>query len=180
MSELIVVAFDNETQAGEIRKLLLSMQKEYLLELEDAVTVVKNQGGKLSLNQIYNLPVSGAASGTVFGGIWGLLIGVLFFNPILGWAVGSVAGATMGGVTGWLSDIGIDDDFIKQLGSTIQPGNSALFILLRKATTDKVIQELTRHNVKGTILKTSLSTDDETRLQHILNAKMQDSPSGVR
>ncbi|MEX2493873.1 MAG: DUF1269 domain-containing protein [Nitrospirales bacterium] len=172
MSELIVVAFDTETQAEETRKLLFELQDQYLVELEDAVTVIKNHEGKISINQIYNLPLSGAAGGTVYGGIWGLLIGVLFFNPILGWAVGSFSGATIGGVSGWLTDIGIDDDFIKQLGETIKPKSSALFLLLRKVTQDKVLQVLRQHQIKGTVLRTSLSTDDENVLQEILNAKI--------
>jgi uncharacterized membrane protein len=177
MSELIVVAFDTETQAEETRKLLFELQDQYLVEVEDAVTVIKNHEGKISINQIYNLPLSGATGGTVYGGIWGMLIGVLFFNPILGWAVGSVTGATIGGVSGWLTDIGINDDFIKRLGETIKPKSSALFLLLRKVTQDKVLQVLKEHHIKGTVLRTSLSTDDESTLQEILNSKMHPASS---
>jgi uncharacterized membrane protein len=147
------------------------------VEVEDAVTVIKNHEGKISINQIYNLPLSGAAGGTVYGGIWGMLIGVLFFNPILGWAVGSVTGATIGGVSGWLTDIGINDDFIKRLGETIKPKSSALFLLLRKVTKDKVLQVLKQHHIKGTVLRTSLSTDDESTLQEFLSAKMHPASS---
>jgi uncharacterized membrane protein len=177
MSELIVVAFDTETQAEETRKLLFELQDQYLVEVEDAVTVIKNHEGKISINQIYNLPLSGATGGTVYGGIWGMLIGVLFFNPILGWAVGSVTGATIGGVSGWLTDIGINDDFIKRLGETIKPKSSALFLLLRKVTQDKVLQVLKEHHIQGTVLRTSLSTDDESTLQEILSAKMHPASS---
>ena len=172
MSELIVVAFPDETKAEEVRKLLFTMQKQYLLDLEDAVVVVKNHEGKVTINQIYNLVASGAAGGMLYGGLWGLLIGVLFFNPILGWAAGGLAGATAGSITGWLTDIGIDDNFIKELGNTIHPGHSALFLLLKKVTPDKVINELKRKGVEGTILQTSLSTEDEAKLQSFLTSKI--------
>lgn len=172
MSELIVVAFADETKAEEVRKLLFTMQKQYLLDLEDAVVVVKNQEGKVTINQTYNLVASGTVGGVLYGGLWGLLIGVLFFNPILGWAAGGLAGATAGSITGWLTDIGIDDNFIKELGNTIQPGHSALFLLLKKVTRDKVIKELERKSVEGTILQTSLSTEDEAKLQSFLTSKI--------
>ena len=90
----------------------------------------------------------------------------------MGWAAGGLVGATAGGVSGWLTDIGIDEDFIEELGETIQPGNSALFILIKKNTSDKVINELKWKGVKGTILQTSLSTDDEAKLQSFLRAKL--------
>jgi uncharacterized membrane protein len=91
--------------------------------------------------------------------------------------VGSVTGATIGGVSGWLTDIGINDDFIKRLGETIKPKSSALFLLLRKVTQDKVLQVLKEHHIKGTVLRTSLSTDDESTLQEILSAKMHPASS---
>lgn len=172
MSELIVVDFPNESQAEEVRQRLFRMEKEYLLELEDAVVVVKNQAGKLSVHQNYNLVESGAGGGIVFGSLWGLLLGVLFFNPLLGFATGSVAGGAIGGISGWLTDIGIDDKFIKELGNTIQPGHSALFLLIKKVTPDKVLSHLKQQNIQGTILHTSLSVDDETQLKQILQAKI--------
>ncbi len=175
MSELLVVGFPNETQAEEVRQSLFRMEKEYLLELEDAVVVVKNQAGKLSVHQNYNLVESGAGGGIVLGSLWGLLLGVLFFNPILGFATGSVAGGAIGGITGWLTDIGIDDTFIKELGNTIQPGHSALFILVKKITPDKVLNHLKQQNVQGRILHTSLSVDDETRLKEILQSKLPET-----
>lgn len=76
--------------------------------------------------------------------MWGALIGLIFFNPLLGW----VAGATAGAVSGAVTDIGIDDNFIKELGNTIEPGTSALFVLVRKATPDKVLAELSHFGGK--------------------------------
>ncbi len=168
MSELIVVAFRDEHKAEEVRLTLQKLQKEYLIDLEDAVVVVKDQNGKLKLKQTYNLVASGAASGS----FWGLLIGLLFFNPLLGVAVGTAFGA----ISGALGDIGIDDNFIKELGNTIEPGSSALFVLVRKVTPDKVLSELQQFD--GKILRTSLSKEDENDLQQALeqaNAELERS-----
>ena len=173
MSDLVVVAFNDEERAEEVRRLLFTMQSQYLLDLEDAVVVVKSREGKLSINQTHNLVASGAVGGVLYGSLWGVLLGALFFNPLLGWAAGGLTGGTVGGVSGWLTDIGIDDEFIKKLGKTIQEGNSALFVLIKNVTSDKVIKKLQNQGVKGTILQTSLSIDNESRLQDILQAKVQ-------
>lgn len=170
MGDLVVIAFKEEFQADEVRLALFKMQQEYLLELEDAVSVIKNKEGKLKVNQIHDLTAAGAVSGGLHGGFWGLLLGVLFFNPLVGWAAGGIVGAAAGGVSGWLTDIGIDDNFIKKLGTTLQPGNSALFVLVRKATPDKVLKELERF--EGKVLRTSLTKDDEAALQEALKAKV--------
>jgi uncharacterized membrane protein len=160
MSTLVVIAYDTEFKADEVRLTLMKMQKDYLIDLEDAVVAVKNQKGKVRLRQAVNLTAAGAVS----GGFWGTLIGLIFLNPLLGMAVGATAGA----VSGALSDVGIDDTFMKELAATMKPGGSVLFVLVRKATPDKVLDE-----VKGTggkILKTSLSHDDEAKLQAALSA----------
>lgn len=161
MSDLIVVAYDNEQEANEVRAKLMKLTKEYLLELEDAVIVVKKPDGKVKLQQMYNLTAGGALS----GGFWGLLIGTIFLSPILGLAVGAGAGA----VTGALSDVGIDDKFMKQLAESFQPGTSLLFTLYKKATPDKVLEEL--KGTGGKVIKTSLIHDDEAKLQAALSEK---------
>ncbi len=158
MSELIVVAFNDEHQAQEVRLALARMQREHLVDIEDAVVVVKDEKGKLKLNQTYNLVASGAVSGS----FWGLLIGFLLFNPLLGVATGSAFGA----LSGAAADIGIDDNFIRELGGTIENGTSALFLLVRKATPDKVLAEL--HQFEGRILQTSLTQEDEAKLKSAL------------
>lgn len=166
-----MVSFPGETKAQLVREKLFELEKEYLLRLEDAVVVIRNKDGKISVNQNYNLVAGGAVEGTVFGTLWGLLLGLLFFNPLMGLAAGGVTGAALGGTAGWLSDIGIDDDFIKRLGQTIQPGSSALFLLIKNITPDKVIKELQSIDLEGQVLHTSLSIDDETKLQELLQAK---------
>ena len=160
MSDLIVVGYDDMFKAEEVRLKLLKMQKEYLVDLEDAVVAVKKEDGKVKLNQMYHL----AASGAVGGGFWGMLIGLIFLNPILGAVVGAGAGAAAGA----LSDVGIDDDFMKKLAEQLQPGTSVLFVLIRKMTADKVLDELS--GTGGKVLQTSLSHEDETKLQTALDA----------
>ena len=160
MSDLIVVGYDDMFKAEEVRLKLLKMQKEYLVDLEDAVVAVKKGDGKVKLNQMYHL----AASGAVGGGFWGMLIGLIFLNPILGAVVGAGAGATAGA----LSDVGINDDFMKKLAEQLKPDTSVLFVLIRKMTADKVLDELKGSG--GKVLQTSLSHDDETKLQAALDA----------
>src|SRR5262249_35887086 len=160
MSTLVVVGYDDQFKAEEVRLTLLKLQKDYLLDLEDAVVAVKDSQGKVKLHQAVNLTAAGAVS----GGFWGSLIGLLFLNPLLGLALGATAGA----VSGALTDVGIDDNFMKELAGTMKPGSSTLFVLVRKATSDKVLDEL--KGTGGTVLKTSLSHDDEAKLQAALSA----------
>jgi uncharacterized membrane protein len=160
MSNLVVIGYDDLFKAEEVRLMLLKMQKEYLIDLEDAVVAVKDAAGKVKLHQAVSL----TAAGAVGGGFWGTLIGLIFLNPILGLAVGATAGA----ISGALSDVGVDDKFMKELAATMQPGTSALFILVRRATPDKVLEEL--KGTGGKVLKTSLSHDDEAKLQEAISA----------
>jgi uncharacterized membrane protein len=160
MSTLVVIGYNDLYKAEEVRLMLLKMQKDYLIDLEDAVVAVKDDKGKVRLHQMHNLTAAGAVS----GGFWGTLIGLIFLNPILGLAVGATAGA----VSGALTDVGIDDKFMKDLAASLSPGSSVLFILVRKATPDKVLDEI--KGTGGNILKTSLSHDDEAKLQAALSA----------
>lgn len=160
MSDLIVISYESQFQAEEVRLKLLKMQQDYLIDLEDAVVAVKDKDGKVKLNQVYKLTTAGA----VGGGFWGALVGMLFLNPLLGAAVGAGAGA----ISGALTDVGINDDFMKKLAETFLPGTSALFVLVRKATADKVLAEL--QGAGGKIIQTSLSHEDEAKLQAALDA----------
>jgi len=144
-----------------VRLKLQKMQREYLVDLEDAVVAFKDEKGKVRLNQIHNLTTSGAVS----GGFWGTLIGIIFLNPLLGMA----AGATAGAVSGALADVGINDRFMKEVASGFQNGTSALFVLVRKVTPDKVLAEL--EGSGGKILQTSLTHEKEAKLQAALDGK---------
>jgi uncharacterized membrane protein len=160
MSTLVVVGYDDPFKAQEVRLKLQKMQKDYLIDLGDAVVAVKDATGKVKLHQAVNLTAAGAVS----GGFWGALIGLIFLNPLLGMAVGATAGA----VSGALADLGIDDKFMKDLAATLKPGSSVLFVLVKKATPDKVLEELA--GTGGKVLKSSLSHDDEAKLQAALSA----------
>lgn len=160
MSDLIVIAYDDQFKAEEMRLQLLKLQSEYLIDLEDAVVATKRPDGKIKLNQAINLPAAGAMSGS----LWGTLIGCLFFSPLFGMAAGAAAGA----ISGALSDIGINDDFMKSVASNLKPNSSALFILVRKVTADKVLEAI--QGAGGTVLKTSLTHEEETKLQEALSA----------
>ena len=155
---MIAVVYPDESTAVQVRDTLARLQTERLVELDDAVVVVKGQDGKVHLNQ----PASLVASGAAGGALWGTLIGMLFFAPLLGLVVGAAGGA----ISGKLSDYGIDDNFMKQLGTELRPGNAALFVLVRKATPDKVLDQIKQYG--GTVLQSSLSKDAEARLQQAL------------
>jgi uncharacterized membrane protein len=155
MSELIVLAFDNQEGALRARDRLLGIRKRRMLQLADAAVVVRQEDGKVKVKQLTNLVGSGA-----FGGaFWGLLIGLLFAVPWMGLAVGAAAGATIGGLT----DHGVDDRFIEQVAETMQPGYSALFLLVHVANLETWLDELKEFN--PTVLRTSLSPEDEAKLQ---------------
>ena len=160
MSTLVVIGYNEIHKAEEVRLTLVKLQRDYLIDMEDAVAVTKDAKGKIKLHQAVNLTAAGAAS----GGFWGMLIGLMFLNPLLGLAVGASAGA----VSGALLDLGINDQFMKDLAATLTPNSSTLFVLVRKSTPDKVLEEV--KGTGGTILKTSLSHEDETKLQAALSA----------
>ena len=160
MSELIVFAFPTESGAAEMSEKLKSLQKQQLITLSDAATVVRKPDGKVKVKQAVSLVGAGALGGA----FWGMLIGLLFFMPWLGLAVGAVTGA----LTGKLSDYGIDDDFIKEVGDTVEPGHSALFLMVADWTEDKVLDEITQYDAK--VLRTSLSNEDEEKLKAAFGA----------
>ena len=160
MSDLVAIAYDDEFRAAEVLATLWRLQREYLIDMEDAAYVTKNQEGKIKLHQSSSL----TATGAIGGGMWGLLIGVLFFAPVVGVAAGAAAGA----LSGKLADIGIEDRFMKDLSARLQPGTSALFVLVRRATPERVLDEIRPFG--GTVLQTSLAPDAEAKLQEALSS----------
>src|SRR5262245_28922227 len=168
MSTLVVIDYESEIRAEEVRLALLKMQKEYLIDLADAVVVVRDEKGKVRLRQMYNLTAAGAAR----GGFWGALVGLLFLNPLFGFVIGAGAGA----ISGALSDVGIDDNFMKELGETLKPGTAALCVLIREMTPDKVLEEIRKFG--GTLIKTNLSNENEAKLREALAAVEQSASTG--
>ncbi len=159
MADLIAIVFESEQKAEEVRDLVLQMSKDYLIDIGDACIAVKNADGKVKLNQLMNMTAAGAAGGS----FWGLLIGVLFLNPLLGVAAGAAGGA----IGGALTDVGINDKFMKGLAAEdIQPGEAVLFVLVKKVTGDKVLERL--QGVGGRVLQTSLDHTREERLREAL------------
>lgn len=160
MSDLIIVAFPDEATAFAAGEALVSLQKQYLIEMEDVVVVTRDEEGRVHLNQSINLTKGGA----IGGGLWGTLIGLLFLNPLVGAAVGAGAGA----MVGRFRDIGIDDGFLRDVGQSLDKGGAAVGMLVRKITTDKVYEKLEPFREKGRVIHTSLSHEAEARLKEFL------------
>jgi uncharacterized membrane protein len=158
MSDLVVIEFPSEAKAEEVRHKLLDMQKEYLIELGDAVIAVKQANGRIKLNQLFHPTAVGAVTGT----FWGTLVGLIFLVPLFGAAVGAASGA----IGGALTDVGINDRFMKEVAASLQSGNAALFLLIRKMTTDKVLADL--KGVGGKVLRTSFDHTKEEALRAAL------------
>lgn len=161
MSDLIAIVYPNEQDAETVRTRLFEMQKEYLIEIGDAVIAVKNADGHVKLNQLFSTTAAGAVS----GGFWGMLIGTLFLMPFAGAALGAATGA-LGGA---LSDFGVDDKFMTDLTETVQPGNAVLFVLIRKMTADKVLDGI--KGLGGVVLRTSFDHENEQKLRDALHPR---------
>jgi len=155
MSNLVVLAFDSEAGAQQTLAEVESLQKQNLIKVEDAATAVRYAGGKVKVKQVNNL----AGAGALGGAFWGMLFGLLFFVPFLGMAVGAATGALFGKA----ADYGINDDFIREVSESVQPGNSALFLFVDQAQEDRVIEKIKPYG--GKVIHTSLSKDEEARLK---------------
>src|SRR5215471_3602460 len=158
MADLVEITFPSEEKAEQVRQKLLDMQNEYLIEIADAVIAVKQPNGRVKLNQLFNPTASGAVSGT----FWGALIGMIFLMPLTGAAIGAASGA-LGGA---LADVGINDRFMKDAAQSLQSGQAALFLLIRKMTTDKVLATLRGEG--GTVVRTSFDETKEGALRTAL------------
>jgi uncharacterized membrane protein len=166
MSELIAVSFDTQEKAFEARAVFAHLQREYVIDMEDIVVVTRNEKGKIKLHQAVNLPLSGGINGA----FWGMLVGFLFLNPLLGMAIGAGAGS----IGGALTDLGIDDDFMKSLGESLPSNSSALFVLLRHATYDRLFDHL--KGMEGKVIRTSMTKSNEDELREILEKHNLMSP----
>jgi uncharacterized membrane protein len=158
MAQLIAITYPDQARAAETLEMLRRLSSAHIVELDDACVVTKDADGKIRLNQTVNV----TARGAVGGAFWGSLIGLLFLNPLVGMAAGAAAGA----LTGALTDYGISDAFMRSLAAAMPPRSSAVFMLLRSATMDRLEADLARFG--GTLLHTSLSVDAEARLRTVL------------
>ncbi len=160
MANLIAVAYDDVATATQVRDKLFELQKQNLIDLADAAIVERTQDGKIKLHQSMSTTGMGAAGGA----LWGGLIGLIFFMPLLGMAVGAATGAAAGAMT----DVGVDDKFMKQLADGLKPGAAALFVLVKESTPDKVLPQIAPFG--GKIIHTSLSKEAEENLRNALAA----------
>jgi len=158
MSDLVAIAYDDQQTAEKVRKTLGELSKEKVVELDDAVVVTRDANGKVALHQSIHPAGTGAAGGA----LWGSLIGLIFLMPLMGLVIGAAAGAAGGAVT----DVGVNDNFMKELGEKLTPGTSALFLLISKSTPDKMLPRIEEFG--GHVIQTSLSDEEEQRLRTAL------------
>jgi uncharacterized membrane protein len=155
MANLVVFAFDSEAGAARTLEEVERLQSANLIKVDDAATAVRRVGGKVKVKQVKGL----AGAGALGGAFWGMLFGLLFFAPFLGMAIGAATGALFGKA----ADFGINDEFIHEVSDAVQPGNSALFLLVHDTQLDKVTESLKPYG--GKIIHTSLSKDEEAQLK---------------
>ena len=165
MSTLLAIAYPDAETAEQVRTELSQATKEQLVQLEDAVVVEHGQDGKIKLHQAMSTTGAGAAGGA----LWGGLIGLIFLAPVIGMAIGAASGALRGKFT----DVGVNDDFLKQLGDKLEPGGAALIALGRSDAPDKLLERLRPYG--GHVIQTSLDTDAEERIRAGLGETVQAS-----
>jgi uncharacterized membrane protein len=161
MSQLIAVAFDDPHKAEEARIDLLKLGHEDLVDLEEAVVVVVDNEGQVRFHHSHHLTLPVALS----GGFLGTLAGLIILNPALA-LIGGITGTAVGAIAGALRDVGIQEDFMKALSENLQPGSSALFVMIRKGKLEKVNEELKKYG--GEILQTTLAHQNEAKLREAL------------
>jgi uncharacterized membrane protein len=158
MSTLVAIAYRDAETAERVRAELVQATKERLLALDDLVVVEHRADGKVKLRQGTSLAGAGAAGGA----LWGGLIGLLFLVPLFGMAVGAAGGAAAGKV----SDRGVDDAFMKQLGAKLGPGAAAVIMLGRTGSPERVLERIGRYG--GEVIQTSLDSEQDERLRAAL------------
>ena len=159
MSDLIVLTFDNDEEATQVMETIKGLRKEAFINLDDTAVVVKDKDGKL---HVKNEVDRGIKLGAGVGSLLGLFIGMLFGGPIGAMLLGGAGGA----LVGKLVDMGVDQQFVKQLKEELEPGSSALFLLVRDAHANAALAALRPY--KGTVYHTTLGPDAEQELQRVL------------
>jgi uncharacterized membrane protein len=161
MSTLVAIAYPDAATAEQVRTELIQATKEHIVQLEDAVVVEHRADGKIKLHQA----VSPSGAGAAGGAMWGGLIGLLFLAPLFGMAIGAASGA----FAGKLTDAGVNDGFMKQLGDNLPQGGAALIVLGRTDARDKLLERIRQYG--GEVIQTSLSSEDEESLRAALGEK---------
>ena len=163
LGRLFVLVFDDMVTPFSMRETLWAMEDESVIDVGDAVVVTRNAEGKVRLHQ--SLPL--AAVGSAFGSISGMILGAMLLNPLFG----SVAGAAAGAAASTLADVGIDDGFMKELGETLKPGTSALFVAVRKSKPERVLEWLQPFAGSCKILQCEMTAANEARLRQLLEGE---------
>jgi uncharacterized membrane protein len=161
MSNLVAIAYDDLDTAQQVVSNISRAQAAHEIELDDLVIIERRGDGKVKLHQ-----PSMAGAGAAGGALWGGLIGLIFLMPLFGMAIGAASGAAAGALT----DAGVDDKFMKELGEQMTPGSAAVIALVRRVTMDKVLDSI---QIQGRIIQTSLDNDAEARLEEALAAAGQ-------
>jgi uncharacterized membrane protein len=180
MAELIVVGFKKDMyRASEVLNTLQDMNNSWVVDLHDAVAVYRDYSGKLRVDQSYQLTTG---EGAAWGGVFGALIGALLAAPFTGGAsaavalaAGTIGGGTLGASLGavdassWKDDYGISEDFVQNVGTMVQPGDSAIFALLRTLDPQLVADQFRGYG--GTILRTTLSAGQQEKIEATLHSR---------
>ena len=154
MTDLVVLGFSDREKAEAVMRLSKELSKQELLDLEDAAVAWRTTDGKIHVHQSFSPTAAGAAGGA----LWGSLFGLLFLMPVFGAAVGAATGA----VAGKLTDVGVNDQFVKEVANQLEPGRAAVFALVRRSTPDRVRDAL--RPFEPTVLRTNLTKDREEEL----------------
>jgi len=180
MAELIVVGFKKDMyRASEVLNTLMDLNKSWVVDLRDAVAVYRDYQGKLRVDQSYELTTG---EGAAFGGLFGGLIAALIAAPFTGGASAAAVmaasmfgGATLGAVAGaldadsWKDTYGISEEFVQRIGTMVQPGDSAIFALLRSLDPDLLAAQFKGYG--GTILRTTLNPVQQAKVEATLHAR---------
>jgi uncharacterized membrane protein len=159
VAELVVIAFDDSSAADNLMAEISTLEKQYIVQLQDAAVITRAADGRYHVKQAVDIVGAGALGGA----FWGLLVGFLFLMPFVGAAIGAASGA----LSGAFADMGIDQRFIEMLSGKLPPGKSAVVLIVEKATPDKVLEAIAGYG--GTIVQSSLTADAQAKLQVALN-----------
>jgi uncharacterized membrane protein len=167
MATLVAIGYPDQGTAEQARETVYQLESELIIQADQVASISRDLEGKYHVHTSHG--GAGAGPGAVWGGFWGLLFGLLFFIPFAGWALG----AGMGALFGHLGKHAIDKEFQEQVRNHLQPGTSALFMVIEHATPDKAIAALQQYG--GTVIKTSLSDEDTKKLQEALTPPTPES-----
>jgi len=170
MSEIVVIAFDSPEAADRLLNRFDELRRDWLIELDDAVIAVRSSDGAVRLKQSIT-PRRQTRQGLLSGALFGTLIGALLLDPLAGLAVGSAIGGATGALTGRLLDFGIGDDFIREVGRSLRPGSSALFLLFRRVKVDEALKHV--EGFGGKVIRSTLSPARESRLEQALSHQQE-------